>query len=91
MKESEPSYPKGMAMARSDRKYARTLVFDLRHSNCRRRPKNDYGHQTHSKQQSISDTRLAKITIFVKFGVIVPVLNFWFQKGNIKGAEMRRP
>ena len=65
-------------MARNHRKYARAPVFDLRHSNRRRRPKNDYGHQTHPEQQSLSDTRLAKITILVKFGVIIPLLNFWF-------------
>ena len=63
-------------MAWSDQKYARALVFYFRNSNRRRRPKNDYGHQTHSEQQSISDTRLAKITIFVKFGVIVAVVKF---------------
>jgi len=74
-----------MAMARSDRKYAKALVFDPRHSNRRRRPKNDYDHQTHSKKQGLSDNRLAKMTMFIKFGVIIPVFNFWFR------VEMRRP
>ena len=66
-------------MARSGQRYARALVFYLRHSNHRRRPKDDYGHQTHSEQQSLSDNRLNKITILVKFGVIIPVANFWFR------------
>ena len=72
-------------MARSGQRYARALVFDLRHSNRRRRPKDDYGHQTHSQQQSLSDNCLNKITILAKFGAIMPVANFWF------GLEMRRP
>ena len=63
-------------MAWSNQKYARDLVFYFRHSNRCRGPKNDYGHQTHSEQQSISDTRLAKFMIFVKFGVIIAVVNF---------------